>query len=205
MKLCRHVLHAIEDADAAKFDSALLHACIAIDATAKRLLPTESQVRRRFVQSLRDYYWIVEPMVGAGINLVDTKFSNVKLRSTSSPDLADIVYEIFRCSHAHGDEVPPEFSVIATQGGFNSLWGLADGQLHMPDRIVWALLAVTVFCKANRDQKTTGKYFLSLGEERFLIRDWWGREDDFREIAARYNRVRVKLDELNRFAPQIKG
>jgi hypothetical protein len=135
MKLTEHVLRAIEDATEGRFDSALLHACISVDATSRRLFPSESKVRKRYVECLRSYYWILEPMLCAGINLVDTKFSNVQLKATRSPDLAEIVYEIFRCSHAHGDEVPPNYSVIPTEGRFNSKWFLADGQLHMPDRI----------------------------------------------------------------------
>jgi hypothetical protein len=198
MKLSQHVLCAIDDAGAKKFDPALLHACIAIDATSKRLYPSERRVGRRYVECLRVYYWIIEPMMGAGLNLVETRFSNIKLRNTASPDLAEIIYEIFRCSHGHGDEVPPNFCVLPSRGGFGSEWGLGRDELHMPDRVVWALLAVSVFSKANRGEKTTGSYYLSLGDEQFLISEWWGREDEFRPIAARYNQTRVKLDKLER-------
>jgi hypothetical protein len=87
---------------------------------------------------------------------------------------------------------------MPSQGGFGSKWGLGYGELHMPDRVVWALLAVSVFSKVNKGEKTTGSYYLSLGDERFTISEWWGREDDFRSIADRYNQVRVKLDKLER-------
>src|SRR5260221_5104161 len=100
MKLSEHVLHAIDDAGAKKFDAALLHACIAIDATSKRLYPLDRRVGSRYGECLRTYYWIIEPMIGAGLNLVETRFTNIKLRNTASPDLAEIIYEIFRCSHA---------------------------------------------------------------------------------------------------------
>ena len=68
----------------------------------------------------------------------------------------------------------------------------------MPDRVLWALLSVAVFSIVNRHERTTGAYYLSLGDEQFPIREWWGREDDFRPIADRYNKVRVKLDALER-------
>jgi hypothetical protein len=115
MKLSDQVLCAIDDAGARKFDAALLHACITIDTTAKRLYPSESRVGRRYTQCLRDYYWIVEPMLGAGLNLVETRFSNIRMLRDQNPDLADVIYEIFRCSHAHGDEVPQGYSVIPTE------------------------------------------------------------------------------------------
>jgi hypothetical protein len=198
MKLSQQVLYAIDDAEMRKFDAALLHACIAIDTTSKRLYPSETKVGRRFVTCLRDYYWIVEPMIGAGLNLVETRFTNVHLRNNHSPDLADIIYEIFRCGHAHGDEVPAQFSVRPTTGGFNSDWLLGPGEIHMPDRVVWALLSVAVFSKVNRSEKSSGAYYLSLGDDRFPVCDWWGREDDFRPVANRYNQTRVKLDKLDR-------
>jgi hypothetical protein len=198
MKLAQHVICAIDDATQGKFDSALLHACIAIDATSKQLAPQEKRVRVRYVKCLRDYYWLLEPMIGAGLNLVETKFSNIKLKKTATPDLAEVIYEIFRCSHAHGDEVPPEFSVLPSQGNFYSQWGLAKGELHMPDRVVWALLSVAVFSRVSAHEKSGGSYYLSLGDEQFPIADWWGREDDFRPIAARYNQTRVKLNSLER-------
>jgi hypothetical protein len=94
--------------------------------------------------------------------------------------------------------VPPEFSILPTTGPFNSTWSLGNGELHMPDRVVWALLSVAVFSRVNRHETTTGNYYLSLGDERFPIREWWGREDEFRPIAERYNKVRVKLDRLER-------
>ena len=199
MKLSEEVLYAIDDVAARKFDAALLHACITIDATAKRLYPCERKVGVRYTACLRDYYWIIEPMIGAGLNLVESRFSNVQLGKNRSPDLADIIYEIFRCSHTHGDEVPACFSTVPTVGPFGSNWLLARGELHMPDRIIWALLAIAVFSKANAGERSHGTYYLSLGNDQFPICDWWGREDDFRPVADQYNQTRVKLDKLEQF------
>lgn len=210
MKLSKQVLYAIDDVSSGKFDAALLHACIAIDPTSKRLYPSEKHVGARYVKCLRSYYWILEPMVGAGLNLVETVFSNVHLKNNPSPDIAEIIYEIFRCSHAHGDEVPQNYSILPTTGTQISNWGFGFDELHMPDRIIWALLAVAVFSKVNAQEKSDGNYYLSLGDNRFPIRDWWGREDEFRPVADRYNQTRVKMDKLERLrnpggSPQSGG
>jgi hypothetical protein len=85
MKLSQQVLYAIDDAGAGKFDAALLHACIAIDTTAKRLYPSERKVGVRYMACLRDYYWIIEPMIGAGLDLIETRLSNVHLGKNHSP------------------------------------------------------------------------------------------------------------------------
>lgn len=140
--------------------------------------------------------------MGAGLNLAETRFTNVRVRSTASPDFADVIYEIFRCGHAHGDEIPSAFSVLPSMGGFYSEWQFGHGELHMPDRVIWALLSVVVLAEVNRNETTTGTYYLSLGNERFPVREWWGRENDFRSVASRYNKVRVKLDGLEHLAMQ---
>jgi hypothetical protein len=96
MKVTQHVLYAIDDAEAGKFDSALMHACFSIDATAKRLPNAPKLVGDRYKACLRQYYWLLEPMVGAGFNLVDSRFANVQLKKNISPDFADLIYEILR-------------------------------------------------------------------------------------------------------------
>jgi hypothetical protein len=194
MKLSQHVTCAIDDATNGKPDAALLHACIAIDATAKRLYPTQG-VRRRFVECVRDYYWIVEPMLGAGVNLVETRFKNVSLTKNQNPDLAEIIYEIFRCPRAHGEEIPTEFHVVPSSEN-RARWIIAKGEVHPPDTLIWALLAIAVFSKVNRAERTTGTYFICLEGRDYPIKDWWGREDDFREFAEKHNQIRVKLDGL---------
>ncbi|MDR3448713.1 MAG: hypothetical protein P4M15_03010 [Alphaproteobacteria bacterium] len=198
MKLSQQVTYAIDDASVGKLDAALLHACITIDNTSKRCFPTEAKVGRRFVNCIRKYYWIIEPMLGGGVNLVDCRFANIKLNKISAPDLAEFVYEVFRCSHAHGDEVPSVYSILPTAGSQLSNWSFGHGELHMPDRIVWALLAVAVFAKVNAHEKSEGDYYLSLGNDRFPLCDWWGCETDFRPFAERYNQTRVTFQGLDR-------
>jgi hypothetical protein len=198
LKLSQQVIYAIDDAGAGKLDAALLHACIAIDTTSKRCFPAEKAVGRRFVNCIRKYYWIIEPMLGAGVNLVDSRFGNVNLKKISAPDLAEFVFEVFRCSHAHGDEVPGVYSIMPTVGTQLSIWSFGHGELHMPDRIIWALLAVAVFAEVNAREKSDGDYYLSLGNDRFPLCDWWGRETDFRPVAKSYNQTRVTFEGLDR-------
>jgi hypothetical protein len=201
MKVSESVKNSLRDMQQDSFDSALLHACIAVDATARKSYPQHWSVGRRFVTCIRDRYWILEAMIGPGFNLADTKFPDT-LKKNNSPDLAEIIYEILRCSHAHGDEVPEQFSVIPGKSAFLSEWVVGADELHMPDKVVFALLAIAVFSKANRDQKSDGTWFLSLGDEHFPLVEWWGREDDFRPTAAQYNQTRVSAELLQlRSAP----
>jgi hypothetical protein len=197
MKIAEHVQLAIDLMEAGRFDPALLHACIAIDATAKRRTPSE-KVRSRYVRCIRDYYWLIEPMLGAGINLVETRWGNVPLPNRPEPDWAEVVYEVFRCSHAHGDEVPPQFSVTHPTEEHRYRWSIGNGELHMPSTVVFALLAVAVFAEVNEREKSykLGTYTLSLAGTHYVIDEWWGRERDFRPIADSHNQLRVKMERL---------
>jgi hypothetical protein len=198
MKIADHVQFIIDHMEAGKFDAALLHGCIALDATAKRLYPSW-KVGRRYVQCIRDYYWLIEPMLGAGFNLAETRWGNVPLSRNPRPDSAEVVYEIFRCSHAHGDEVPPEFSVMHPTANNWHQWRIGNGELHMPSTVVWSLLAVAVLAHVNEREKVIQlpNYTFSLGEDEYLIDSWWGREEDFRPIADKANQVRVTMAGLS--------
>jgi hypothetical protein len=205
MKLKQHVLYAIDDSQAGKFEAALMHACFAIDGTARKIFPNSKKVGERFVACLREYYWLVEPMIGAGINLVETRFSNIETLKLKRPDFAEFVYEVFRCSAAHADEIPTVFWTIHSADPSSTQWTLGHNELHMPSTVVWALLAVAVFAKVNLGECTEGTYFLKLGDETFPICDWWGQEDRVRSLADRLNQTRVKLDQLDMLCAPVAG
>lgn len=194
MKLTEQIQCAIEDAERGKFESAMLHACIAIDATAKRLYPSERLVGKRYIDCIRNYYWLIEPLLGAGINLEETKFRNVKLTKNEAPDFAEIIYEVFRCNHAHGDEVPTKFSLTLAPPGSNLFWSAGAGSVHLPGTILWALIGLVVFSKANAAEKTTSGHYLSLWNRVLLISEWWGRENDFRTFVASQEAIRITFD-----------
>jgi len=189
------VRKSIDDFEAGELDSSVLHACNAVDGTAGKLAGgTHTGNRARYVGFLRDHYWLLEPMITPGINLVDTRFTNVPLPKHPQPDFADIAYEVFRCGHGHGDGLPAGFELLPAVAtpGLTHLQ-LANGVLQLPDRLPFGLIAAAVLSPANKGQKAPDTYYFSLGDEKFIINEWWGREADFQPIAARYNQTRVKL------------
>lgn len=206
MRLEQHVLHAIDDFDQGKKDSALMHACFAIDGTARKIFPKNGVGRQGYKNCIRKYWWLVEPFIGSGLNLEETKWTHITLddghgKKIIDPDLADIIYHVFRCSHAHAEEVPLRYELLPVSDGY-STWavGIDDGSLQMPERIIWALLAISVFSGVNSDIKTDGDYYLTWGSEslgigihRFVIKEWWGREDDMRGFLSQFNHIRVKM------------
>jgi hypothetical protein len=199
MNVSQQVLIAVEDGvrgTNGRSESALLHACLAIDATARLLYPNKG-VGDRYTQCIRDYMWLIEPMMGVGLNLVDTIFENVTIKTSRreiiNPDFADIVYHNFRCHLAHGEEISSNFAVTLTISPSASDWYLGPGAVHMPDRLIWALLSVAVFSRVHKGVQTTGDHCLTFQNHEFLISEWWGREEDVRSLFVSENTTRVTL------------
>ena len=179
-----------------------MHACIAIDGTAKKF--SQKYSKQSYKNYLRQYWWLIERFIGGGLDLQNTKWNHITLdnghgKIITDSDLADIIYHIFRCRNAHGEEIPLEYELLPVSDGYSEwIIGLQDQRLHMPERIIWALLAVVVFSKANSDIKTDGEYCLTWGSEQlgikeFIIKDWWGKEDQVKEFFQPYEQIRVKI------------
>src|ERR1700683_4921268 len=106
MEVGRSVTKAIADGLEGDLESAMIHACNAVDGTAKKMYPPSLGVGERFRKLLRENYSdILEPMA-PGIDLEKTIFPISISRTTGPgghPDVADILYVIHRCHHGHGD------------------------------------------------------------------------------------------------------
>jgi hypothetical protein len=100
----RSISKAIADRLDGDMEPAMLHACNAVDGTAKKMYPSLG-VGARFRKLLRENYTgILEPMV-PGVNLEKTVFPISISGATGpgdQPDVADILYVIHRCNHGHG-------------------------------------------------------------------------------------------------------
>jgi len=168
----------------------MLHACNAIDGTAKKVYPT-LRINARFTKLLRDNYSILGPMGMPGINLVETRFPITVERPKApggKPDLADVIYGIHRCTHGHGDELPGGFELIHDVAGpvRHTRIQVVKGAVRLSDRVIFGLIAVAMLSPANRGQVVPEGYYLRFGaSEKLIINDWWGRAGDFPAVAAR--------------------
>ena len=200
MNVGNSVRKAIDDWEANELDAAMLHACNAIDGTAKKVYAKIGS-NARFTQLLRDNYPILGPMGFPGINLADTRFP-IKVERPKAPggkpDLADVIYGIHRCSHGHGDELPGGFALIPDARGEagHTMVKIERGAIQLSDRIIFGLIAVAVMSPANEGQSVPDGYHLTFGTaaEKLLINDWWGRAADFPAIAAKEPMPSVTMD-----------
>lgn len=193
------VRKSIDDWESGEHDSAMLHACNAIDGTAKKVYPTLGS-NARFTKLLRDNYAVLGPMGMPGINIVETRFPVTVERPKASggkPDLADVIYGIHRCSHGHGDELPDGFELIHDARGpaRQTRVEVVKGAIRLSDRIIFGLIAVAVFSPVNKGQVVPDAYYLTFGASgKLIINEWWGRAADFPAVAARDPMPLVKLD-----------
>jgi hypothetical protein len=177
---------------------AMLHACNAIDGTAKKLYRSLGS-NARFTLCLRESYDILGPMGAPGIDLAETRWP-VKVERPKAqggkPDFADVIYGIHRCSHGHGDELPNGFELLRDAAGPPRLTRMRveKGKVQMSDRVIFGLLTVAVMSPINRDQRVPDGYYLMFGQTKLPINEWWGRVADFALIVAKDPVPKVKLD-----------
>ena len=192
------VRKSIDDWAICDYQFSMLHACNALDGTAKKLHPHLAN-NERFTRTLRENYSVFGPMSVPGIDLENTRWP-VKVRSPKAigghPDVADVIYGIHRCSHGHGEELPDGFELIADASGPDRFTRLAveRGKVQLSDRAIFGLLAVAVLSPANRDQLVPDGYHLTFAGTEMLINDWWGRAIDFSAIAETQKLPSVVLD-----------
>jgi hypothetical protein len=200
MKVGKSVQKAIDEWESGDLESAMLHACNAIDGTAKKRYPNIAGSQRRFTKLLRDSYSILGPMGMPGIDVAETRFPIEVRKATAiggQPDLADVIYCIHRCTHGHGDELPEGFELIRDVSGPARLTHVvvSKGKIRLSDRMIFGLLAVAVLSPSNIGQAVPAGHYLTFGASHVLmINEWWGRADDFATIAATDPTPSVKLD-----------
>jgi hypothetical protein len=189
MKVGESVRHAIDEWQRGNVDAAMLHACNAVDGTAKKVFPGLGS-NQRFTRLLRENYGILGPMAAPGINIAETRFPVSVPRPTApggEPDFADVIYGIHRCTHGHGDELPDGFELLPDAGGPIERTRIAlttEGGFRMSDRVIFGLLGVAVLNPVNNNQSAPPGYHLMYGHQGMLIEEWWGRAADFPSIVA---------------------
>jgi len=202
MKVSESVRKAMDDWGLGERESAMMHACNAVDGTAHKLHPALYS-KARFTRVLRDNYAILGPMGVPGIDLKQTRFPVAVERPTAAdgkPDIADMLYAVHRCCHAHGDELPGGFDLFPDASGLpghTRMW-FEDGKVRLSDRVVFGLIAVAVCSTVNADQATPrlDGYHFTYGRlpRRLMINDLWGKPEDLLAAIATETVPEIKMD-----------
>lgn len=199
MNVGRSVTKAIDEIEGGDLESAMLHACNAVDGTALKALPGEAGSNKRFTDFLRSNYAILGTMGVPGINLIETRFP-IKVMKPKAiggvPDLADVLYGIHRCTHGHGSEMPEGFELIPdfSSGSDNTSIHIEKGRIQLSDRIIFGLLAVAVMDPKNMGQQAPDGYHFALAGKTYEINDWWGKRAEFEKACERINSAQIIMD-----------
>lgn len=186
--VANRVIHAIDSIKRSEFEFALEDAAVAIDISAQRHFGKAKSGRSDYKAFLDEYFWLIELMALNGIDLQKSFFTHFTIPGVARPRMPDILYHVVRCGLVHSTGLPE--NLIFVPGRVATF---AHEYISLPAQVIWGLLAVVVFAKANRDEKSTGDYFLTYENHHFLVRDVWGCEDHVRPIYDEHVKVRVAL------------
>lgn len=190
MKISKSVRKAIDEWNAGDFESAMTHACNALDGTASKVFPNHGSAAG-FTRLIRQHYAILVSMALPIPDIANYRF-NVRLENPKAPggrpDAADVIYGIHRCCHNHGKDLPDGFELISEVAGplgtTKMFHELASGKVRFSDRLIFGLLSIVVYSPVNTHQKDPelDGYCLTYGAREFLINEWWGRMDEIKVI-----------------------
>lgn len=183
MEIADYVRKAIDDWERGDLEPAFSLTLAAVDGTAVKSYPEISGSRARFVRLIDDHLWLVEPMLAIGINLETTRFDWIRLKKKESR-FSEVIYEVFRCNLAHGSPIPGGSGLTVRFSDHARAAHFAPDQIVLPDTVIFALLAVVVFARANAGQRIESDYYLSHADRRFVVDEWWGRENDLKDYFA---------------------
>ncbi len=199
MKISDHIKQSLDAADRNELDQAILSACIAIDGTAKKMYPEQTKVGERFRRFIGENLDIIELMFG-GLNLKETIFPFKDAKGKIGITFADIIYEKFRCTLAHGDELPDGYGIsVQISPGYQQFQiDIANQSMTLPQSVIYALGIACVLAPANADQKIgSNLYHYKDPINTFVIDRWWGKVECARKIMDFTAQPRVKMDFSN--------
>lgn len=199
MQIAEHIKHSLEACDAKDLEKAMLFVCLAVDGTAKKMYPSVSKVGERYRRFIDEHLDIIELMFG-GLNLKETAFPFKDAKGKVGVRFADIIYEKFRCSLAHGDELPVGYGIEVqiASGHQQFLIDIEKQSMTLPESAVYALGLVCVLATVNVDQKIGSNLYQYRDPiNSYVVDRWWGKIDCARRIMDFETQIRVKMDFSN--------
>jgi hypothetical protein len=196
MKISDHIKYSLDACDSRELDKAMLFACLAVDGTAKRMYPDIQKVGERFRKFIIEHLDIIELMFG-GLNLKETVFPFKSNKGSIGVKFEDIVYEKFRCSLAHGDELPDGYGItVKVADGIQQFRIDIDGQsMTLPESAIYAIGLPCVLAPVNADQTIGSNLYHYRDPINFYVIDrWWGKVECARKIMDFENQIRVTMD-----------
>lgn len=200
MKIEKSVAKALDELQARDLESSMLHACNAVDGTARKAFGYSLGNRARFTALLRRHSQILGPMAVPGMDLETQRFPGLLPSGTTEdgvPDIADLIYSIHRCAHQHGDEVPFEFELrpASPVPGYPTALRIGARSIALPESVIPGIVAVAVLAPENTGLSLDDSGpWLSFRETRLPVDEWWGRAADFPAVVGDFDPVAIRIE-----------
>jgi len=150
MPLADRINEALKYISLGNAESALVPACIAVDATAEKSYPKIKFVGERYMKFIQENLALITKASFAAIT-----FSGSLRQKWSHPDLKpsadgfysfeEIVYHMVRCSLIHNGELPDKVHVHTS----NKWEVTADGTLWLPNGLPFGLVLAAIAAPVN--------------------------------------------------------
>lgn len=162
-----------------RYDVALSLACSAVDATAAKIFPAESN-NARYKSFLSEHMHIVTTfgtpgLRAGGITIKCMNIPDLKTDPNGMLPLEDILYHIVRCGLVHECEIDQrlEFTERTQIGDFGE-------KFRIPFAVIIGLIAAVVLAKSNTKESAPGNHQILLDGKLVPINSLWGRIDEVR-------------------------
>lgn len=185
----QRVERAIEDINKGAIEFALENICIALDVTSQRLYSKSRSHRDFYKRLLKEYSWLIELIGLPGLNLEESRFGNYPIRANNTPSFQDFIYHIVRCGLVHDTGVPENFKFVDSH-----IITLDQNLIELPVQLIWALLAIVVFCPVNNRELLTKSLNICICKQSLNINDCWGKVEIVAALYAQHKPIRVTLD-----------
>jgi hypothetical protein len=199
VRIEKSVAKALTEMQAGDLESAMLHACNAVDGTARKAYGYSVGNKARFTALLREHHQILGVMAIPGLDLLTQRFPGLLPtgpNEVDSPDFADLIYSIHRCAHGHGDEVPFGFELRPASPipGYPTELRLRARSIALPESVIPGLVAVAVMAPENAGLRLDHDGpWLSFRESRLPVNEWWGRASDFPAVVGDFDPAPISI------------
>ena len=182
MSVGTQVVDAMKKLAEHRFEDAVVHAGVALSATARLEYPTDGDraACRKFLEHnlpiISKIGWVafgVSQPINFRYRRLDSKASGINVRT-----MPEMLYDVVRCTAVHEAGLPTnlrftELPMIQT--------GL-DGELVLPIDVIYGLLLAIVGAPRNAVEHADGDPVFSFGGKSIRVNELWGKREKIAEF-----------------------
>lgn len=141
-----------------------------------------------------------------GLNLQETLFGYKKNKGHHGLKFEEIIYEKYRCTLVHGDELAKGYKMTPAGPNNSQLFEVFIGNegdptqktstlLSIAESCIYGLGLICVLAAVNKTQKIgDNNYYYHDGKNNFIIDQWWGKLAKAKQIIETNKHVKMKIE-----------